>query len=137
MSELTQITVFDRFLNRLGYLIRYSTEELFEFFLATITTFWGACLFFPSKSNFNFSNHIVLSIFARQEYFAWIATILGLCYMFSIFNELTTAKKFTNLLISCGWTFITILYIANNFTSTSVVIYGCFAFFSGLTFLRK
>lgn len=131
------MTIIDRFSDRLEYVIFHSTLELVEFFFATATTLWGVSLFFPNKSNFNFSNHIVLSIFARQEYFAIVATILGLTYLVSIFNEFNSIKKIINLLISCGWTFITILYMANNFTSTSVAIYSCFALFTAIIYLRK
>lgn len=125
-------------MNRLKYLIRYSAEEFFEFFLGTSLTLWGISLFFPARSSFNGTpNRIILNIIAKQEIFAVIALILGLFYLVTLFQAHPTLQKWTNLAITFFWTFVATVYFANNFTSTSFVLYGLLAIFSGLTFLRK
>lgn len=127
-----------KFFRWLKYQFRYSAEEFFEFFLGTTLTLWGISLFFPAHSNLNgITSKVILNIIAKQEYFAVIALITGVTYLFSIFREKPKLQKWTNLAITFFWTFISTVYFANNFTSTNFVLYGSLAIFSGLTFLRQ
>lgn len=127
-----------RFITRIRFLLRYSAEEFFEFFLGTTLTLWGISLFFPTHSNLNPTpSKIVLSLVANQHYFALVATLIGATYLTAIFLERLTLQKWTNLAITFFWTFIATIYFANNFTSTNFVLYGLLAIFSALTFLRK
>lgn len=125
------------FFGKLKYLVRYSPEELYEFYSATVAMLWGLFQFFPQHSAFGITNRVILNIYANQEYFGIVALFFGLGYMITIFNELEVLKKNFNILLAVGWMYVTILYFANNPTSTSVVIYGSWAIFNALTFLRQ
>lgn len=125
------------FISRLKYLIRYSKEELYEFYSATIPIIWGLFQFFPQRSAFNVTNHVILNLFFPQQYFGIVALFIGIGYMIGIFGEFDTPKRVFNLMLVAFWSYVTILYFGNNYTSTSVVVYGSYSIFNCLTFLRQ